>query len=150
MIAVFYHCIVSGGSVPIDTEHACAVIHEQMQALAQSGLAAACSELVIGINGTAEDAQIVRMFTPAKAQLRVHGPGTTTEIPTLNLIRAWLPGHEAWHVMYHHLKGVTHPGEPAYAAWRRRMQKYVVESWRVCVNDLAASRILVLSATSSG
>ena len=135
-IAIFYHCILSGGSVPIDTGSACHIMQEQMSALTRSGLIDAADEFYIGINGSEDDAKIARMFAPYKAKIVVHGTQTTTEIPTLNILRAWLPAHSDWYVLYHHIKGVTHPNEPAYAAWRRRMEKAVVWGWRDCVAQL--------------
>ena len=136
MIAVFHHCVLSGDVVPIDTEFACSILHEQMAALSQSGLLAEADEFYVGLNGGEEDAQIARMFLPAKAKLIVHGPGMITEIPTLTSLRNWLPGHEGWKVLYHHAKGVSHPGHASYTIWRRRMEMAVVWGWRDCVAQL--------------
>ena len=135
-ICVFYHCILSGGSVPIVTPFACELFAEQMRALKDSGLLAACDELHIGINGGYEDLDLARMFAPAKARFIVHGAGATTEIPTMACLRNWLPGHEGWKVLYHHMKSISHPGEIFYDNWRRRMEKYCVWGWRECVAQL--------------
>ena len=137
MIAIFYHGILSGGTVPIDTEFACRIMAEQMQSMAGSGLLGCAQELHVGINGGEEDVEIARLFLPLNARITQHGTGATTEIPTLNTLRAWLPGHEDWKVLYHHMKGVTHPQEPAYAAWRVRMEKAAVWGWRDCVAELS-------------
>ena len=121
-ICVFYHCILSGGSVPINTEAACEIFHEQMRALKSSGLLAEADEFHIGINGPADDVQIAKLFvTRPSAKFIIHGAGATSEIPTMEHLRRWLPGHEGWKVLYLHSKGVTHPNDPFYDRWRQRM-----------------------------
>lgn len=135
-LAVFYHGLFSSSSRPIDTGFACRMMQEQMRALKQSGLLDSISEFQIGINGSHDDAEIARLFAHPSAKITAHGARTTTEIPTLNLIRQWLPGHDDWYVLYHHMKGVTHPGHPAYDNWRRRMEKVVVWDWRECISQL--------------
>jgi hypothetical protein len=137
-IAVWYHCLISGGSVPINTDFALNIIAEQMHALEQSGLARAAQEFVFAVNGDETDGLAASSLAPAKAKLVCHGKGVTSEIPTMNLIRAWLLGHEDWYVLYHHSKGVTHPGREAFAVWRRRMQHVCVENWQPCVASLDA------------
>jgi hypothetical protein len=136
MTAIFYHCILSGGTIPINTEFACSIMHEQMSALDKSGLLAAADEFYIGINGSEEDVEIARLFAPAKAKFVMHGSGMTTEIPTLAYLRRWLPGHDGWRVLYFHLKGVTHPGELLYERWRQCMERAVVWNWRTCSEEL--------------
>lgn len=136
-LAIFYHCILSGGSVPVDTTFACQIMAEQMAALKKSGLLDEADEFHIGINGDREDLQIAKLFVPcSQAKFTVHGTGATSEIPTLNTLIRWLPGHDDWAVLYHHCKGVTHPNEPLYAVWRKRMEKAVVWGWRDCITQL--------------
>ena len=136
-IAVFYHAILRGGTIPVDTSFACTIMQEQMRALKNSGLLAAADEFHIGINGDEDDKDIARLFVPClNAKFVVHGPGVTSELPTLAYLRRWLPDHPDWYLLYHHIKGVTHPTEPLYAAWRRRMEKAVVWGWRDCVAQL--------------
>lgn len=135
-IAVFYHCILSGGTIPIDTGYACSLLGDQMEALNKSGLTDACEELYVGVNGGPEDVSMARMICPSKSRFLAHGRGTTTEIPTLKCLEGWVAQHPDWYVMYHHLKGVTHPYEPLYAAWRQRLEDAVVWGWRNCVADL--------------
>lgn len=137
-LAVFYHCLISGGSVPINTDFALNIIAEQMHAFKESGLADAADEFVFAVNGDESDGLAASSLAPAKAKLVCHGKGATTEIPTMNLIRAWLPGHEGWKVFYSHSKGVTHPGQESYAVWRRRMERACVWNWKQCVADLDA------------
>lgn len=135
-LAVFYHCILSNGALPIDTQYACAVMNEQMTALKRSGLAGAAEVISVGVNGDSEDAAMARLFVPTKAAMMIHGKQAVTEIPTLQALRSWLPGHADWYVLYHHIKGVTHPTEPLYARWRKRMEHACVWGWRSCVNDM--------------
>lgn len=136
-IAAFFHCIVSGGSIPIDTNFACSIVKEQLDAHQQSGLLEASDEFVIGINGGEEDGQIVKLFVPwSGIQFVCHGEGATTEIPTLELMRQWLPGHEDWIVFYSHAKGVTHAGEALYSHWRKCMTRHVIWGWKDCVRHL--------------
>jgi hypothetical protein len=132
-LAYWHHVILSGGTLAVDTEFACQILREQMHALRQSGLEEAVDEIHIGVNGGEEDAQICRLFVPAKSKFIVHGHYTTTEIPTLAALRAWLPGHEDWRVAYVHLKGITHPGQDLYRDWRRRCEIAVVWKWRECM-----------------
>ena len=81
------HDIFSGGSRPIDMSYACGMMADQMESLRKSGLLAATDEMIIGVNGGADDAEVARLFAPSKARIVPHGAGTTTEIPTMNLIR---------------------------------------------------------------
>ena len=137
-LAIFYHCILSGGSVPVDTEWACSIMDEQMIALRDSGLLAATEEVYIGLNGDNEDAAMAMMFAPPKAKIIIHGKDSTTEIPTLNYLRNWLSGCDADFVLYHHIKGVTHKGSALYEAWRRCMERAVVWQWRDCIEQMRA------------
>jgi hypothetical protein len=123
--------------VPIDTESACRIIQSQMRALKDSGLLDAADEFHVGLNGGHDDAEIVRMFSPClKVDIREHGPGATSEIPTMKWLREWLPDHQDWYVLYFHIKGISHPTDPFYARWRQRMEKAVVWGWRDCVAQL--------------
>lgn len=108
---------------------------EQMNTVEKSGLLAAATEFYIGLNGDSEDRDIARLFAPAQARIICHGKNATTEIPTLKLLRSWLPGHQDWFVLYFHMKGVSHP--PLGENWRRRMEKFCIWDWRSCVEDLA-------------
>jgi hypothetical protein len=136
-IAIFYHCILSGGCIPIETDFACAIMAGQMKALDASGLLDESDELHIGVNGDEGDRDMARLFVPCPhAQYVVHGKGATTEIPTLAYLRSWLPSHPDWLVLYHHIKGVTHPGDVHSAQWRSGMEQAVVWGWRNCVRDL--------------
>src|ERR1035437_296529 len=122
-IAIFYHCILSGGSVPIDTEFACRILSGQMRVLKDSGLL--------------DDAEIVRLLAPcSKVEIRAHGPGSTTEIPTLKWMQDWLPEHRGWFVLYFHIKGVGHPHDEFHQQHRHVMEKAVVTNWRTCVKGL--------------
>lgn len=133
-LAVFYHCLFTGGSRPIDIEFACSLMAEQMASLKASGLESAAKEIHIGINGPESDAEIARLFAPAKARIHCHGAGSTTEIPTLNLLRAWAQSHKDWLVFNFHMKGVTHP--PLDGTWRRGMQQALISNWKMAAHDV--------------
>lgn len=134
-LAVFYHCKISGEGIS-DPHHAENVLVEQMEALKYSGLAQAASMIQIGVNGTDVDALMVSSVVPPTSGITMHGPHVKSEIPTQQLIEKWLPGHEDWYVLYHHTKGVTHPGHVAYDVWRRRMESACVWNWRECISAL--------------
>lgn len=136
-ICVYYHCILSGGSVPIDTEFACRILQSQMRVLKDSGLLDKADEFHIGVNGGHEDAEVIRLLSPcAKVDIREHGIHATTEIPTLKWMQEWLPGHRDWFVLYFHIKGVTQPLDEFHQHHRHVMEKAVVTNWRTCVKDL--------------
>ena len=136
-LAIFYHCRLSGGHPPIDTSFAASIMAEQMDALYKSDLLANANEFFVGINGDESDLDIARLFVPCPmVHFVLHGSGMATEIPTLAFLRRWLPDHSDWYVLYHHIKGVTHPGERSYETWRRRMERYVVWGWRNCISEL--------------
>lgn len=134
-LAVFYHCKISGDGIP-DPDFALKVAVDQMLTLKESGLGEAAQEIYVGVNGDDNDAIVVASIIPAKSQLHVHGSAARTEIPTQNIIERWLPGHADWYVLYHHTKGVTHPGQELYDRWRWRMEYNCVVQWRRCVEDL--------------
>lgn len=136
-IAVFYHCILSGGSVPISTNHAFRIMSEQMRALRLSGLEEAADEIHIGLNGDTSDLKRAKMVAPEKASFYMHGARATTEIPTLNALKKWTMFHPDWNVMYHHTKGASKPLHGGYSEWRSRMERAVVWNWPACVADLS-------------
>lgn len=132
-IAVWYHCKIRGEGIP-DEETALVTMASQMHALKESGLAKEATTVNIGINGDMGDALLVGCFAPDQTVITTHGKNARTEIPTMNLLRASLePG---WAVLYHHTKGVTHPGHVAYDNWRWRMQHACVDNWKLCLKDL--------------
>lgn len=131
-IAIFYHSLFSSRSRPIDTGYACCIMQEQMEALKNSGLLSQAQSLTIGVNGGSEDVSIARLLAPMKAVIVPHGEGATTEIPTLNLLRAFAASHPDWFILYHHMKGVSNVGEPINH-WRRRMERGVIWRWSECV-----------------
>lgn len=137
-IAVFYHTRLDGGEPPIDTEHALGVLCEQMNDLSLTGLDAAASEITVGLNASRENAVLARELIPAKAELVHHPLESMSELPTIDVLRRWLPGHEDWYVLYLQGKGVRHAGSKIVKLWRRCMSRNVVHEWRQCVADLDA------------
>ena len=134
-IAIFYHCVVGGGPRDIDPDYSLGVVYEQMLSMNSSGLLDAATEFHVGINGVERDSLPLKIVCGAKAKVTCHGSNSLTEIPTLELLYNWLPGHEDWHVFYHHSKGVSTPGSHA-ENWRRRMQGHLVTNWRKCIHEL--------------
>lgn len=133
-IAIWYHCKLSGGGIP-DSDAAAEIAAEQMNALENSGLRQAASEIHLGINGNDGDALLVSALAPPGAQLHIHGRDDRWEHPTLSAMQKWIePG---WAVFYHHSKGVTQPKDAFHHLHRRTMEHYLVWNWRRCVHDLA-------------
>jgi len=133
-IAIFYHCLLQSKERPIDVDYALNLITVQMDALKRSGLMDAASSFIVGVNGTEADALAVACLCDNKAVVIHHGENATTEIPTLNVLRGWLPDHQGWNVLYHHTKGVSTPDQAD--GWRRRMEQYCVWGWTECVAQL--------------
>jgi hypothetical protein len=141
-IAVFYHCLFYHGNPAVLRVPACEIIAEQVSQMEQSGLADACDELIVGINGPVEESRdVARMFLPGKAKLVMHGPDSFAENLTIVEIEKWVPAHPGWLVLYFHAKGCSHPDGSDYAErvskpWRRAMMHHLVTNWRQCVSDL--------------
>src|ERR1035437_2042273 len=135
-IAIWYHCLLSGPRIPSE-DHALAVLQSQMSALSKSGLGAEAQEIHLGINDTDGSALLVCAFAtePGKTQLQVHVDGQS-ELTTLRDLQTWLkPG---WLVFYHHIKGVSYPGNEVRERWRRCMERVCVCNWHACPSALEA------------
>jgi hypothetical protein len=109
---------------------------DQMKTLEAVGLVDAASEIVVGINGGEDDADLARLLAPEKARVIAHGVGTGTEITTLNVLHSWAPAHPGWKVLYFHMKSASHPHAPN-TRWRLNMESHVLGNWRTCILDLA-------------
>ncbi len=133
-ICIIYHCLLTSKERQIDFDYAIGLIEAQMAALKESELAEAASAIYVGVNGSEADALSVSLLCPEKAIIVCHGPGATTEIPTMNLLRSWLACHPDWYVFYHHTKGISTPNQAD--GWRRRMEQHNVWGWRNCVGAL--------------
>lgn len=127
-ISVFYHCW-------LPDNRAVHVLCEQASALKQSGLESAAQEIHVGLNGDPLGAEIIRSVMPS-AKISVHEANVLGEAFTIKLLQQWLPGHENWAVCYHHIKGISHAPNDAYANWRRCLEREVIWQWRRCVADL--------------
>lgn len=139
-IAVFYHCLTHLGIPPQPLPDAVAIIRDQMAQLKAGGLADACNEMVVGVNGGDESQAVIRKFVPAKAKLILHGLESRAENLTIVELWNWAKTHPDWNVCYFHCKGATHAAHTEYAKfsgrWRDGMMKYVVTNWQQCVVDL--------------
>jgi hypothetical protein len=132
-IAVWFHAKINGEGVP-NPDAALEVAASQLDALKSSGLAEAMDSFDIGVNGTDSDALLLSVLTPGNPRFHVHGTKARSEIPTMNKLRESLePG---WLVLYHHTKGITHPGEELYEKWRLCMERGCVWNWQQCVKLL--------------
>jgi hypothetical protein len=136
-LAVFYHCAISGPRIPSPT-YAESVVCEQMAALKASGLAEVAEGILVGVNGGDGDLLEVMPMIPLKALVYTQGRQGESEIPTLDMLRGWLPGHEDWFVLYHHSKGVSCPADNIKERWRARMERVCVWDWKYCVASLIA------------
>ena len=144
-LAVFYHCRLSGGDPPINADHAVGIMASQMAALEASGLAERADHFVVGSNGDTFNYVAALSLAPKTALVVNHGRDARSELPTLALLRKWLPGHLDWYVFYHHTKGAGHwnHGEFFGHTWRQCMERVVVWNWRACVEDLNSGYDLV-------
>jgi hypothetical protein len=133
-LCVVYHCLLASQQRPIDPDYALSLIESQMKALRESGLEEASSAIYVGVNGSESDALAIACMVPSKSVVVCHGQGATTEIPTMNIIRSWVPNHPGWLVLYHHAKGISTPNQAD--GWRRRMEHHNVWGWRKCVAAL--------------
>lgn len=139
-LALFYHCRLGGGTPPINAEHAIGIMQSQMQALISSGLSKRADHFVIGSNGDFVNYLAARSMAPDGAKVINHGENARSELPTLALLRKWLPSHSDWYVLYHHTKGAGHWNHGPFFGhqWRICMEKAVIWNWRACVDDLNA------------
>lgn len=151
-IAVFYHTLFFIKDHPLT--NGVAITREQMDLMRASGLVDAASEIHIGINGGQESRVYALQNLPRKGSVYYHGLDKTSEMPTLERLQAWLPGHDDWNVLYFHAKGATHAqsdpddvsrygmGARAYCdferRWRACMMRHCITNWRTCVADLDA------------
>lgn len=136
-IAIFYHCLFyrdnHQGPLPVALDIAKAQVSE----IIESELLAHTSDFVVGINGGPESLLPAGVVFPPEAKLVFHGLKCHTENRTLLTLQDWLPGHEAWLVLYLHCKGATRPpGETLRENWRACMMRNLVSRWRRCVSDL--------------
>lgn len=134
-LALWYHCRLEGGTPCINPDFAMPLMADQMKELKDSGLDCA-DEIHIVSNGGHSNLLYAAMLAPEKSIMHDNGPRAESHLPTVNLLRQWLPDHPDWAVLYFHSKGVTHPGDATYHAWRKCMDRCVLTEWRRCVHDL--------------
>jgi len=142
-IAIFYHCLFYLGEPPELRHMAAAIIQEQMEQLAASGLLAAADEMIVGVNGGAESQLIAELVLPAKARVVYHGLQSRAENLTIVELEKWAPAHPGWAVLYFHAKGCSHAADSDYGnnvsgPWRRAMMEDLVGGWRNCVAQIEA------------
>ena len=136
-IAVFHHSLFFIGDPPRRLPYAEGIVSVQMNALKESGLLAAASQIICGVNGGEESHAIAKAMLPQKAHLVFHGLECRNECRTIRIIEEWLPGHEDWFVLYHHSKGASRFDREARSAnWLECMQRRCVWNWQRCIHDL--------------
>lgn len=131
-IAVFYHC-VSELPEMVSDGLSDAILCEQMASLMASGLANEANEIHIGVSG--RGCLRVATLAPSNAIIHEFGVRCDGERPTLCTLQRWAKEHADWAVCYHHMKGVSHPGD-ACGHWRRCMEWAVIWTWRRSVEML--------------
>lgn len=130
-ISVWFHAVLSGPRIS-HPDYAISLLQSQMNALTVAGIP--ITELHIGVNGSDHDSLTAASLVPEKAIVHVNGPSAQCELATLKRLRESLePG---WFVLYHHMKGVQYPGNPAWDRWRNCMQNVCVNHWQECVDEL--------------
>lgn len=139
-ICVVYHGLFELGDPPQVLPQAIAIVHEQMDALTDSGLLYECSEFIVGLNGSLESQRIANLVIPSKARVVLHGLESRAENLTIIEIEKFVKTHPDWHVLYFHAKGATHTPGSDYAnfagRWRRCMTRRCVTEWRNAVREL--------------
>jgi hypothetical protein len=137
-ISIWYHTCIQ-----FNREHGLNIIKAQMDALKSSGLLEVCNHFFVGINGNDEDEFAVATLLPDQAVTFQNSPSTwpSGEVPTLmHMRRCLLVSLFPCNVMYHHMKGLSHPPSSGLYSnmsnWRWCMQTHVVERWRECVKSL--------------
>lgn len=139
-LAIFFHCFIYYGEPPALNLNAINIIDEQWTQVRTSGLLDAAADIVIGLNGGDESADVARLVFPPKAKLVMHGLASKAENLTIVEIEKWVPTHPDYYVLYFHSKGATHDPSIPYAAysasWRRTMMGHLVGNWQQCITDL--------------
>lgn len=135
-IAIFYHSVLDLGETPINETFAIDLLCSQMLSLKKSGLADASESITVGLHSSDAKIELARKLIPEKATLFHHDSNLKSELPTIDVLRRWLPGHEDWVVFYFHAKGVSKPDHPASAPWRACMERHCLWNWRLCVKDM--------------
>jgi hypothetical protein len=141
-IVIFYHCYLFTGEPPDLLASAYAVVEDQMRRLMESGLSAAASEMIVGLNGGIESMDVANLLMPREAKIVLHGLNSKCENPTLLLLEHWLRDHpgEA-DILYFHAKSSSHDGSTEYGQfdqkWMQCMMRHCIDNWRQCVSDLA-------------
>lgn len=136
-IAIFYHCLFYRDAefLPVALD----IARAQFEDVEDTGLAAAASEIHVGINGGAESSGPAHLVFPWVTELVFHGLDSKNECSTIRMIEEWSANHPGWYVLYFHCKGATKAaGDPMTTRWRGCMQRHTVSNWRRCVGDLDA------------
>jgi len=112
------------------------IIKEQVQQWNQSGLTD-IAEINVGINGTNEEYKEACSIFPIKSNCWYNGYDVAWEFPTINkMIKIIQNFTDDTSICYHHTKAVSWNTNPYHVAWRKAMQWYCIENWKVCIKAL--------------
>lgn len=141
-IALIYHTVfhkVDGSPWP----RSVAYNMKYMKDVRDSGLMAAQSHFLAGINGGQETEVYAKLHLPEATHL-FHGLDCISANPTFEAGRNFCVDHPGWNVLVFHSKGLAHhsddPHNAAYTEFENRWIKCMVNAcihnWRTCVEDL--------------
>lgn len=135
-ICVWYHTRLFGGEPTINPDWSIPLMMEQMDMLNTTGLLSAAAQFVVSVNGGSDNQVAARGIAGNKATFIDNGANAKSLLRTMNEVRSWAIQHPDWALCFFHIKGVTHPGDTFYTAWRKCMEKWVIRNWARCVSDL--------------
>lgn len=141
-IALFYHTVfhkTDGSPWP----RSVAYNDKYMKDVRDSGLMAAQSHFLAGINGGSESEVYAKLHLPEATHM-FHGLDCISANLTFDEIRKFSLTHPGWNVFMFHSKGLAHhsddPHNKAYTEFENRWIKCMVDNliynWRTCVEDL--------------
>lgn len=127
-IAIFYHVFQHAGWKQL--------YHDQIYRLQKSGLYDAADYIHIGVNGSYRmPFNLIKENVVVKRNANVE----LVERDTMLDLYEFCVKNPDYKVMYMHTKGLTWFHSPEYAAcsaWRDYLERFVIDTWKVCVEKL--------------
>jgi hypothetical protein len=132
------------------------IVREQLRVLEQSGLGTACDSITVTVVGP----QIHKVYSLFK-NLTFHDKVTIIhasanlleyEFPGIEMVREIALKKPKTRILYMHTKGVTHfnkPSDEPVHLWRRYMEYFNIECWRLCLDALKTVKICGVDYTNS-
>lgn len=137
-IAIWYHTRLFGGEPTINPDWSIPLMLEQMETLKTTGLLNNCQSFIVSVNGNSENQVAARSLCDRRAKFIDNGADSKSLLRTMNEVRAWAKLNPDWFLCFFHIKGVTHPHDAFYTAWRKCMERSVIINWIRCVQDLSS------------